>query len=257
MTDKELKKHLNSINAEINPLSKQKALQKSLACAERSFRPIGIKDFILNQLHYIKPVQPALCLVFMILMPVLGALCNNLQLIFFISLSLPLLSCITVPEILKQIDSGIMELESSTLYKAGSVFSARLIIYGIISLSAILISAAVTAPFSGSFLWLLLFEILLFTASAFLSLLISLLIRNQYAPAAAIALNIILAASFNSVLNDSFNAVNFKDNISLSSIISLGTLAAATAAAVLMLAIFLFIIFKNYKFNGEKLWKLS
>ncbi len=257
MTEKELKKHLNSINAEIDLTSKQKALQKSLACAEKSFKPIGIKAFILNQLHYIKPVQPALCLAFMILMPMLGAVCNNLQLIFFISLSLPLLSCITVPEILSRIDSGIMELESTTLYKAGSVFSARLIIYGIINLSTILISAAVTAQFAGSFLWLLLFEILLFTASAFLSLLISLLIRNQYAPAAAIALNIILAAFFNNILKDSFNAMLFEDKISFTSIISLGTLAAAAAAAAIMLAVFLFIIYKNFKFNGEKLWKLS
>lgn len=257
MTEKELKNHLNSFTADIDVSAKKKTLQSAVACSQKQFKPISLNRFILNQLHFIKPLHPILCLLFIILTPILAAAVNRLQLILFISLFVPMLSCVTVPNLLSRLNAGMMELESSTLYRAGTVFSARLMIYGAINSMAILISALITAPFTGNFLWLLLFEINLFTISAFISLLLSLIIRSQYAAVLAAVLNVMFAYGLYSFITQSLRITFFTGSFSLTSIVKPGILGITAVISMLLLFAFLWLLHRIYHLNGELLWKLN
>ena len=251
MTDSELKNLLNSIGTAPDSKSKQKTLEKALQCARKRVKPIPMKAFILNQIHYIKPLHPVMCLLLMLATPVLAAFCNKLQLILFISLYVPLLSCITVPQVISQLDSGMMELESSTFYSAGTVLSARLVIYGITNFTAVFLSAVFTATVSGSFMWILLFEIALFTASSLISLAFSVIMQNQYSAAAGAAVNTILAMQ-----NAVKSALKAEEILHFTNFINYTALGITAVLTTVLLAGALWLLRRNYNFNGEILWKL-
>ncbi|MCI9111960.1 MAG: hypothetical protein HFJ99_05310 [Eubacterium sp.] len=255
MTDKELQKHLASYKIEIDEKAKKKAIEMSASAAETHFVPMSIKEFILNQLHYIKPLYPVMCLLFMITVPVCAAALNQIQLILLISLFTPLLSAFAVPDILSQFNSGTRELESSMLYRASAVFSARLVIYGIMNTVCILFSSIFTSLFSGSFIWILLFETMLFTLSALISLLLSMFIQNQYAPVISAAVSMIAAFSVYSILKNAENHLAEPDKINiLEDVVSYGILGTVNAAAIVLLAGLLCFLYKHYNFNGGLIW---
>lgn len=257
MTDSELKSLLNSIGTAPDSESRQKTLEAALHCARKRFKPIPLKTFILNQIHYIKPLHPIMCLLLMLLTPVLAACCNIMQLVLFISLYVPLLSCITVPQVLSQLDSNMMELESSTLYNAGTVLSARLIIYGVLNFTAVLFSAVFTAAVSGSFMWILLFEITLFTASSLISLLFSVIMHNRYSAAAGTAVNTMLAIGLYSAMQNAVKpALMAEEILHFTNFINYTALGITAVITTLLLTAALWLLRRNYNFNGEILWKL-
>lgn len=257
MTDSELKNLLNSIGTAPDSKSKQKTLEKALQCARKRVKPIPMKAFILNQINYIKPLHPVMCLLLMLATPVLAAFCNKLQLILFISLYVPLLSCITVPQVISQLDSGMMELESSTFYSAGTVLSARLVIYGITNFTAVFLSAVFTATVSGSFMWILLFEIALFTASSLISLAFSVIMQNQYSAAAGAAVNTILAIGLYSAMQNAVkSALKAEEILHFTNFINYTALGITAVLTTVLLAGALWLLRRNYNFNGEILWKL-
>lgn len=257
MTDSELKNLLNSIGTAPDFESKQKTLEAALQCTRKRVKPIPIKAFILNQIHYIKPLHPMMCLLLMLMTPVLAAFCDKLQLILFISLFVPLLSCITVPQVLSQLDSNMMELESSTLYNAGTVLSARLIIYGVLNFTAVFLSAVFTATISGSFMWILLFEITLFTASSLISLLFSVIMQNQYSAAAGATVNTVLAIGLYSAMQNAVKpAMMAEEILHFTNFINYTALGITAVLTTILLAGALWLLRRNYNFNGEILWKL-
>lgn len=257
MTDSELKNLLNSIGTAPDFESRQKTLEAALQCTRKRVNPIPIKAFILNQIHYIKPLHPMMCLLLMLMTPVLAAFCDKLQLILFISLFVPLLSCITVPQVLSQLDSNMMELESSTLYNAGTVLSARLIIYGVLNFTAVFLSAVFTATVSGSFMWILLFEITLFTASSLISLAFSVIMQNQYSAAAGAAVNTVLAIGIYSAMQNAVKpAMMAEEILHFTNFINYTALGITAVLTTILLAGALWLLRRNYNFNGEILWKL-
>ena len=257
MTDSELKNLLNSIGTAPDFESRQKTLEAALQCTRKRVNPIPIKAFILNQIHYIKPLHPMMCLLLMLMTPVLAAFCDKLQLILFISLFVPLLSCITVPQVLSQLDSNMMELESSTLYNAGTVLSARLIIYGVLNFTAVFLSAVFTATVSGSFMWILLFEIALFTASSLISLLFSVIMQNQYSAAAGAAVNTVLAIGIYSAMQNAVKpAMMAEEILHFTNFINYTALGITAVLTTILLSGALWLLRRNYNFNGEILWKL-
>lgn len=257
MTDSELKSLLNSIGTAPDPDAKQKTLKAALNCTRKRVKPIPMKAFILNQIHYIKPLHPIMCLLLMLLTPVLAAVCNIMQLILFISLFVPILSCITVPQVLSQLDSNMMELESSTLYRAGTVLSARLILYGVLNFTAVLLSSVFTATVSGSFMWILLFEITLFTASSLISLAFSVFMQNQYSAAAGTAVNTVLAIGLYSAMQNAVKPAMMADEIlHFTNFINYTALGITAVLTTVLLAGAILLLRRNYNFNGEILWKL-
>lgn len=238
MTENEIKKHLEEYRITVDETAKRIAVQKAAEAAQNRFAPMGIKDFILNQLHYIKPYYWILCLAYMITVPAAAAGAGRLKAVIWISIATPLLAVFTAPGILSQFDSGIAELESACLYRVSSVFSARLIIYGTANFICILLSAVFAIPFFNEFVWIVLFETMLFICSALICLMLSFFIRNQYASAVTAVLSLIFSLVVFSEDNLNYpNMVNPGNYISLN---LMGIVIAVSSALLILFTIFLY-----------------
>jgi len=246
MTENELKKHLEEYKVTVDENAKSIAVQKAAEAADNRFVPMGIKDFILNQLHYIKLYYWILCLAYMITVPAAAAGTGQLKTAVWIGITTPLLCAFSVPGILSQFDSGVAELECSCLYRVSSVLYARLAIYGTASFLCILLSSAFTACFLNRLLWILLFETMMFMASALICLFLSFFIKNQYAAAVTVVLGIIFSFT---IFSDN-NIIDIEAIIP-DAYISCDLMAAviAVSAALLVLMIILFIKKHENKFD--------
>lgn len=247
MTENELKKHLEEYRIPVDEKAKSLAVQKAAETAQNRVVPMGIKDFTLNQLHYIKPYYWILCLAYMITVPAAAAGAGSFKTILWISIATPLLAAFTAPGILSQFDSGVMELESACLYRVSSVFSARLIIYGTANFICILLSSVLTVPFFNEFAWIILFETMLFTVSALICLVLSFFIKNQYAASVTVVLGIIFF--FFVFTNDNFI---YTDTLVPSSYISCSAMGIIITVSAALLILFTVFLYKHCNQSSEK-----
>lgn len=248
MTEEKLKSILGKYTVKADGNAKRQTVYAAVSAARSRFVPIRFGNFILNQIHYIKAQYWLLCLAYIVSVPVVALEANKLRLVLFISLAAPLLSAVTMPKITSGIHSEMIELESSMLYGASAVLSARTLIYGVINTACILVSSLFASLVSGSFLWLFLFETMIFTVSAFVSMVILYFIRNEYAP--FISLSTALAYAFAVYSANSKIDYIIESEFTFEGYMSSLLLCVITAAVLVLLASFYLYIYKHYDFNG-------
>ncbi len=247
MNDRELKRILETYTVRANGDAKKSAAEAAAAVKKR-FVPMRITEFILNQLHYIRPPYLFLCLAFVVFVPLVAAVADKRQFVLFISFALPLLSAAAVPKITSRLHSGMLELENSLLYRTNTVFSARMMIYGMINTVCILVSSLFASLITGSFLWIFLFETMMLTLSSLVSLLLSYFIRNAYAPYASLAAVFVCAFPWHFARRSEY--VEYLE-FTFEGYISSLSLCEATAVLLVLLALLSVYFYKHYDFNGE------
>lgn len=182
MKDKDFSALLKLESTAVNSEHKAKTLKASLEVAENRIDAIDFWAFLKNQIHFISRSYYIYSIAYTLLLPLISAMFSASTTVLLIGILTPFLAMLSVPNILCTLESNMIELESSCLYRPNSVFSARMVICSAINLVVVVLTSAVSGIFAGSFGYIMALDTMLLCVSTLISMLLSLTVRNRYTP---------------------------------------------------------------------------
>ncbi len=199
MIDKKLKEKLLLYQVE-PPHSEQ--IEKAKQLVFENERPvkvpyISVKRVVLSQIQTVSNWFWLFSLMFIFVVVYLSFKINNQLTTLFLCGATPLLSIVSLPVVLGNIDAGRMELESTCLIKPQTAFSAKMLICGCFDLLVIIITLLFSSQLSEiNIVRSAVLGLISFTASSFLFLGASLIFKTQVAISLVSALYTTVVACF-------------------------------------------------------------
>lgn len=199
MIDKKLKEKLLLYQVE-NPHSEQ--IEKAKQLVFKNERPVKVpyisaKRVVLSQIQTVSNWFWLFSLLFIFVIVYLSFKINNQLTTLFLCGATPLLSIVSMPVVLSNIDASRMELESTCLIKPQTVFSAKMLICGCFDLIVIIITLLFSSRLSEiDIVRSAVLGLISFTASSFLSLGASLIFKTQVAISLVSAVYATIVACF-------------------------------------------------------------
>lgn len=206
----------------------------------KSVPQFSLSRFMVSQLKMTRVSFWLFCAAYMAFVAVFASVSSYEQPVFLLCAATPFLIVSAIPVVFGNNLPPMLELESSCLYRPNRVMAARLLLCGIIDLTAVTAAGAFCAYFgSGNVFKVLMLGFLSFTASAFITLTVCVFSKAQSAVLINAGIFVALAA-----------LITAGDNVRLVIITATpAVLLGFLAFFIVLLAFSVRLVLRNYSFE--------